>query len=84
VAISLLVGLTLVFFYAAARPRFGPGPKTAIIVAVVLWFGGYLINIVGYGMVGLYPTSMLAIWAVQGLVEMVIAALVGGWIYREE
>jgi hypothetical protein len=25
VVISLIVGLTLVFFYAAARPRFGPG-----------------------------------------------------------
>ncbi|UCG84919.1 MAG: hypothetical protein JSW71_13325, partial [Gemmatimonadota bacterium] len=42
VVISLIVGLTLIFFYAAARPRFGPGPKTAVIVAVALWFGGYL------------------------------------------
>ena len=84
IAISLLIGLTMVFFYAAARPRFGPGPKTAVIVAVVLWFGGYLINLIGYGMVGLYPTGMLLIWGVQGLVEMIVASLVGGWIYREE
>jgi hypothetical protein len=84
VVISLLVGLTLVFFYAAARPHFGPGPKTAIIVAVALWFGGYMINIIGYGMIRLYPTGMLAIWSVQGLVELSLASLVGGWIYREE
>ncbi len=84
VVVSLLVGLTLVFFYAAARPRFGPGAKTAIIVAVALWFGGSLINLIGYGMIGLYPMGMLAIWGVQGLVEMVVASLVGGWIYREE
>jgi len=78
VAISMLDGLTLVFFYAAARPRFGPGPKTAVIVAVVLWFGGYLINLIGYGMIGLYPVGMLTIWGVQGMVEMTVASLVGG------
>ncbi len=84
VVVSLLVGLTLVFFYAAARPRFGPGAKTAVIVAVALWFSGLLINLIGYGMIGLYPMGMLTIWGVQGLVEMVVASLVGGWIYREE
>lgn len=84
VVISLLLGLMMVFFYAASRPRFGPGPKTAIIVAVVLWFGGTLLTLIGYGMIGLYPTGMLVIWGVQGLVEMIVASLVGGWIYREE
>lgn len=84
VVVSLLVGLTLVFFYAAARPRFGPGPKTAIIVAVALWFGGLLVSLIGYHMIGLYPMGMLTIWGVQGLVELTVASLVGGWIYREE
>ncbi len=84
VVVSLLVGLTLVFFYAAARPRLGPGPKTAIIVALALWFGGFLINLIGYGMIGLYPMGMLTIWGVQGLVELIVASLAGGWIYREE
>jgi hypothetical protein len=83
VVISLIVGLTLVFFYAAARPRFGPGPRTAIIVAVALWFGGWLPSLIGYGMIGLYPTSLLIQWAIVGLVELVLAALLGGVIYRE-
>jgi hypothetical protein len=83
VLVSLISGLVLIFFYAAARPRFGPGPRTAILVAVVLWFGGYLLSLVGYHMVGVYPTSLLVIWGAVGLVEMIIAALVGGWIYKE-
>lgn len=83
VAVSLIAGLALMFFYAAARPRFGPGPKTAIMVAVALWAGGYLLSLIGYHMIGLFPDKMLAMWGVTGLVEMILAALWGGWIYRE-
>lgn len=83
VLVSLLVGLTLVFFYAAARPRFGAGPRTAIMVAVALWIGGYLVSLLGYQMLDLFPAGMLAMWAVVGLVELLVAGLVGGWLYRE-
>jgi len=83
VVVSMIVGLTLVFFYAAVRPRFGPGPKTAALVAIVLWVGGYLLSLIGYGMIGLYPTTMLTLWGLTGLIEMIVAAHVGGWIYRE-
>jgi len=83
VVLSLILGLALVFFYAAARPRFGPGPRTAAIVAVGLWASGYLLSLVGYYMLGIYPNGMLVMWGVVGLLEMVVAAMVGGWIYRE-
>jgi len=83
VLVSLIAGLVLIFFYAALRPRFGAGPRTAVIAALATWSGGYLLSIIGYGMVGLYPNSLLTTWAVVGLVEMIIAALAGGWIYRE-
>jgi hypothetical protein len=72
-----------VFFYAAARPRLGPGPKTATTVAVALWFASYLVSLLGYQMIGLYPKSMLALWGLVGLIELIAAAMVGGWIYRE-
>jgi len=83
VLVSLITGLVLIFFYAAVRPRFGPGPKTAVLVAVVLWFGGSLLSLVGYQMVGIYPTGLLVTWGIVGIAEMIIAALVGGWIYKE-
>lgn len=73
----------MVFSYAVARPRFGPGPKTAITVAVALWVGGYLLSLFGYQMLGLFPGRMLVLWGRVGLVEMVLAALVGGWIYLQ-
>jgi hypothetical protein len=83
IVVSLIAGLVLVFFYAAMRPRFGPGPRTAAIAAVALWAGGYLLSLIGYGMIGMYPGSMLTIWGVVGLAEMILAAIAGGWVYRE-
>lgn len=83
IVVSLLVGLVLMFLYVAARPRFGAGPKTAVIAAVAMWLGGYVVSLIGYYMVGLYAAGMLALWGVVGLVELILAALLGGWIYRE-
>ena len=83
ILVSLLAGLTLVFFYAAAQPSFGPGPKTALIVAVALFIGSYLITLLGYELLGLGPTRLLVIWGVIGLTEMILATLVGAWLYNE-
>ncbi|UCF40937.1 MAG: hypothetical protein JSW43_00935 [Gemmatimonadota bacterium] len=83
IVVSLVAGLTLVFFYAAARPRFGPGPKTAVIVAVALWFGSMFLSLMGYHMMNLFPPGLLVMWGVMGLVEWILAALLGGVIYKE-
>lgn len=83
VLVSLIVGLTLIFFYAAVRPRFGPGPRTAVIVAVALWLGSYVVSLLGYKMMGLFPGSLLLMWGTVGLIELILAALLGAWIYRE-
>ena len=84
VLVSLLTGLVLVFFYAAVRPRLGPGPKTAVIVGVVVWLAGYFLSLVGYGMLGLYATGTLVKWGAVGLIELILGALLGGRIYRED
>ena len=83
ILVSLVAGLVSVFFYAAARPRLGPGPKTAVTVAVVFWMGSYLLSLMGYYMVGLYPVGLLVMWGAIGLAELIVATLVGAWLYRE-
>lgn len=81
--ISLIAGFAMMFFYAASLPRFGAGVKTATLVAIVLWCGGYLLSLLGYHMVGLYPAGMLVQWGAVGLIEMVLAAALGARIYRD-
>ncbi|HJU74844.1 MAG TPA: hypothetical protein VJ717_13965, partial [Gemmatimonadaceae bacterium] len=77
------IGLTLVFFYAAVRPRLGSGARPATVVAIALWLGGYVPALVGYEMIKLYPRTLLYVWGLVGLLEMVIASVTGAWIYRE-
>lgn len=83
ILVSLIVGFTLMFFYAACRPRFGPGPRNAVLVAIGLWLGGYVTSLFGYHMLELFPDGMLVTWGLMGLGEMILAAFVGGWVYRE-
>jgi hypothetical protein len=84
VLIALLMGLALVFFYAAVRPRFGPGPETALIVAFALWLGLYVPSLIGYDMIKIYSRTMLYQWGLVGLLEMTVASVIGAWIYREK
>lgn len=78
-----LSGFVLVFLYAAMRPRFGPGARTAVIAAITLWIARWVSVSLYYHAVGLFPDRMLAVWLVIGLASLTIASLVGGWIYRE-
>ena len=80
---SFIVGIALVFLYASVRPRFGPGPKTAILVGVVVWFLAYLWPSIGMALMGVFPAKLLTVSTSWGLVELVLAALAGGRIYTE-
>ena len=83
VTITFVLGIVLVLGYAAIRPRFGPGPKTAIIAALFAWFGVYLYqNLIGFGL-GIVPPKVLVIALAWGLVEYILAALAGGALYKE-
>lgn len=84
VLMGFIAGLAAVWFYAAARTRFGPGPGTAVKVAVVLWIGSYFIAILAYCAMELFPTSLLVPWGVISLIEMIVATIAGAWLYREE
>lgn len=82
--ISFIGGLSAVFFYAAARPRFGAGPITAVKVALALWFPVYLIALIGYHMMGLFSASILIKWGFISIIELPLATLIGAWIYKED
>lgn len=54
-----------------------------MLVAGIFWLGEPVTSLLHHRMIGLFNDWPLGMWAVTGLVEWVIAALVGGWIYRE-
>ena len=83
VFITFLVGILTVWLYAAIRPRFGPGPRTAVIAALVVWFFAYLHQSVAMVLMGILPASVTALGTVWGLVEIVVASIAGAWVYTE-
>lgn len=83
VGLTFLVGIALVWGYAAIRPRFGPGPKTAVIAGVFVWLLSRLLPSIIYMVSGMLPGSLVMTAAAWGFVEVLLAALAGGWLYRE-
>ncbi|PYS74509.1 MAG: hypothetical protein DMF73_03340 [Acidobacteria bacterium] len=83
VGLTVVLGVVIVLGYAAIRPRFGAGPKTAIMAALFAWFGIYLYTGVINGLLFGIPTNTMLLVLVWGLVEYIIATMVGAALYRE-
>ena len=79
-----LLGLELVWLYAAVRPRFGPGPKTALTVGVVVGVLSAVPDNLANAAWGLSGRYLPFMWAVERVVACSLGALVGAWWYREE
>jgi hypothetical protein len=85
VGVTFVLGLAAVWLYAAIRPRFGPGPATALRAGLVIWVVAHLWSGVylGAGFAGLVTPRLAWIPVVWGLFEAPIGTLVGAWLYRE-
>jgi hypothetical protein len=83
-AYGFIVGILLVWLYAAIRPRFGPGPKTALIAGFVVWVLAFLLSTIAMINIGLFPSNMMLMPTIWGFVEVMLAALLGAWLYKEE
>ncbi len=81
--VSISMGILLVWLYAALIPRFGKGPKTALIAAFILWFMGNLLPNVANVFYGFMPVKLTIIGIIWGLGELFVGSLVGTRIYRE-
>ena len=80
---GFLVGISAIWLYAAARARFGAGPGTAVLTGFAYWVIGYLFpNLLSWAM-ALFPSRLLAITTIVGLVELILASLAGAYLYKE-
>ena len=81
--VGLFTGIAAVWTYAAIRPRFGIGPGTAFIAALLTWITAYVLSDAYPAIMGLFPLSMVGWMIGVGLVEIVVATMVGAYLYRE-
>jgi hypothetical protein len=82
IVLDLVFGLLLVWTYAAMRPRFGPGPKTAVFAGLQVWCVAFLLYL-SMTIMGMWAWGYFATVSVAMVVIMLIGALVGGMLYKE-
>jgi len=81
--LGFLAGIGAVWGYAAIRPRFGAGAKTAMIAGIAVWYFSRFLGAIGEMNMGMASQKMIMTGLVWGLVEIVIATIAGGWAYKE-
>jgi hypothetical protein len=83
--IGLGYGIFVVWLYAAIRPRYGAGPRTAVYAGLAAWaIGALLPNVSLMGVSGLFPANLTAMTTAAAIVESVVAALAGASLYKED
>ncbi len=83
VALDFVYGIGLLWVYAAIRPRFGAGPKTAVIAGVAVWFFVGLLHAIGEAPMGFMPQRVMMIGTIVNLIELAVAGPVGAYVYKE-
>jgi uncharacterized membrane protein YhaH (DUF805 family) len=83
VLLDFLYGIALVWAYAAIRPRFGAGPRTAVYAGLYMWLLIALLHAIGEAPMGFMPRNVVVIGTLVALVLFPAAAVVGAKVYTE-
>jgi len=83
--LGIVSGLVAIWIYAAIRPRFGPGVKTAIYAGLAVWVVGVLVpNASVMYVAGLFTRHLTLYTTLGGIVEVLVGTVVGAALYKEE
>jgi hypothetical protein len=74
---------TAILFYALMRSHFGPGPKTAVIAAIVGWLAFSVTGPAEFIPLGFYSHALWLKVAAAQFITSILATLAGAWLYRE-
>ena len=79
----LVYGIAGTWLYAAIRPRYGAGPRTALLAGLALWIVSKLTVALDLIALGLIPGQIIAEQTLGGLVAIMLGVFCGAWAYRE-
>ncbi|MDH5393726.1 MAG: hypothetical protein OEY11_11110 [Gammaproteobacteria bacterium] len=81
-SVSLFLGIVVVSIYAAILPGLMSKFKAAIISSLLVWFLAYFLPNVSMVVYGFMPVKLTIIGTVWGLVEILLASMVGARFYK--
>jgi hypothetical protein len=82
IVVDLVFGILVVLNYAAMRPRFGPGPKTALLAGFML-YAAVTSVLYGFMTMGVFTDAMFVKSAACAALSTALGSLSGGWAYKE-
>lgn len=82
VAMEIIWGMLVVFTYAGIRPRFGPGPRTAVIAGLIPWIAVFTVMF-SQTQGGFMTMPLFWQGALLGLVAVIAGTVAGAWVYTE-
>jgi hypothetical protein len=80
--VDFLYATLIVWTYAAIRPRFGPGPSTAIVAALAI-FSGVTLVLFGFAQMGIFTIATFVKATLLSAITAVLTGLAGATVYRE-
>jgi hypothetical protein len=83
IAVDLLEGISIMWLYAAIRPRYGTGARTALVAAFAWWFIVTLGDATWCSF-GLFPARSVIPLMIGTLPALLIATRVGARFYRKQ
>lgn len=83
VLLLLALGMISVWLYAAIRPRYGAGPRTAVIAGVAVWALVVVFPSLNYTFFGAPVDGGFWLYLTYWLVVAPLAVAAGAWAYRE-
>ena len=79
---NFITGAVMLFTYAGIRPRFGPGPATAVVAALVPFFAIAPV-LFGFMMMGIFAPNAYMKSTLLYFVTFIAASLAGASVYKE-
>ena len=82
--IGLATGIMAVWLYAAIRPRYGAGLRTAACAGIAVWILSFVLpNISFMYVTGLFGRRLTGATTFGALIEVVLGTIAGAALYRE-
>jgi len=80
---NLIHGTAGVWIYAVIRPRYGVGPRTALLAGFMLWIVSKLAVALDFLALGILPERLIAGQVIGSFVAIMLGVFVGAWLYKE-
>ncbi len=77
------IGILTIWLYAAIRPRYGAGPKTAMCAGLYMWGVGFALAMFAPVIMHIFPVGLVMTTLAVEIVEMLVAAVAGAYFYKE-